>query len=264
MLRPIPSAITSVDEFIGSLPVDADRFETLLRFLSASPSRRSAVRLLAGLILGSPLALGPAGSGAHDKSSKCKKREGEAKKKCLKKTRKHNVQHRQPGAPPPRSPVAVPTYQCPGPRENNASGTRTARLAQSFTAGVSGSLHQIQIGVHQDAGTTGDYVVELLDLDVDGKPTNTVLAIATVPNATVPVDLFSTVTASFAGPPLVAGIEYAVAISRPEETRTPAFYCHSRSPDDCAGSGFRQDPSTGSSQFVALDQDLVVSVIVLV
>jgi hypothetical protein len=240
--------------------MDAGRFALLLRSLSASPSRRSAVRLLVGLVLGSPLALGRAGIDAHDASKKCKKKSGKAKKKCRKKAKKHAAAHAS--EPPPRVPVAVPTYQCPGPRTNNTAGfTATSRLAQSFTAGMSGPLHQIQIGVNKTSGTMGDYVVELLDLDVDGKPTNTVLATATIPNPGVPVGA-SMITASFAGPPLVAGVEYAVALSRPEGTSLPNFFWQSRNPDVCAGSGFSQD--TGTSPFIPADVDLVVFVIVLV
>jgi hypothetical protein len=38
---------------------------------------------------------------AHDKRKQCKKFNDKAKKKCLKKTKKHQAQHRQTSAPQP-------------------------------------------------------------------------------------------------------------------------------------------------------------------
>jgi hypothetical protein len=74
--------------------MEPDRFESLLRLLSVSPSRRSAVRLLGAVVLGSPFALGGAGTDAHDAVKKCKKLEDkDKKKKCLKKAKKHNAAH---------------------------------------------------------------------------------------------------------------------------------------------------------------------------
>lgn len=75
-------------------------------------------------------------------------------------------------------------------------------------------MYQIQFEVGKLAGSTGDYVVELLAVDADGRPTNTVLASATLPNDEVPSDDLTNVTATFSGPPLVAGTQYAAAISR--------------------------------------------------
>ena len=81
--------------------MDAGRFETLLRSLAGSPSRRGAVRLLAGLILGSPLALASSGADAHNKLKKCKKLEDKGKrKKCVKKAKAHNASHTTPASPP--------------------------------------------------------------------------------------------------------------------------------------------------------------------
>ena len=74
--------------------LDADRFETLLRSLATNPSRRGALRLLAGSALGGFLGWRESGpSEAHDFLAKCKKKSGEKKKKCLKKAKKHNAQH---------------------------------------------------------------------------------------------------------------------------------------------------------------------------
>jgi hypothetical protein len=75
------------------IPVDSDRFDILTRSLTRAGSRR---RALSGVLLGSLGLLGwqgGAGVGAHDLKDKCKKKSGEAKKKCLKKAKKHNRQH---------------------------------------------------------------------------------------------------------------------------------------------------------------------------
>jgi hypothetical protein len=51
-------------------PLDADRFDTLLRSLSTTSSRRTALGLLAGSTLGR---LGVADAEAHNTRQKCKK-----------------------------------------------------------------------------------------------------------------------------------------------------------------------------------------------
>lgn len=80
-------------------PMDDSAFDTLAR-AAAAPSRRTALRLLAGALLGG---LGPlAEAGAHDARKKCKRIEDKAKrKKCLKKAKKHAAAHKTDGAPPP-------------------------------------------------------------------------------------------------------------------------------------------------------------------
>jgi hypothetical protein len=78
--------------------MDPIRFDAVLRLLSASPSRRSAVRLLAGLVLGDVLGflLGQPVAEAHNALKKCKKLNGNKKKQCLKKAKAHNATHRTP------------------------------------------------------------------------------------------------------------------------------------------------------------------------
>src|SRR5262249_1767455 len=91
------------------------------------------------------------------------------------------------------------------------------RFAQTFTAERSGSLRQIQFSVNKRPGSTGDYVVQLLKV-VGGKPSNSpidVLATVTVPDAQVATSTDAALTATFSGPALVAGTDYAAAFSRP-------------------------------------------------
>jgi hypothetical protein len=82
------------------VPMDGSRFDRLTKLLSAPGSRR---RALAGLLAGT---LGLAGwsvgedAAAHNLKAKCKKKSGEAKKKCLKKAKKHAATHTTTQPPP--------------------------------------------------------------------------------------------------------------------------------------------------------------------
>jgi hypothetical protein len=86
--------------------MDADRFDALARTLTPG-SRRSFLGKLSA-VAGSALAplLARDDAAAHDLSKKCKKKSGEAKKKCLKKAKKHKAQHAAE-APPPASTVGA-------------------------------------------------------------------------------------------------------------------------------------------------------------
>jgi hypothetical protein len=73
--------------------MDGSAFDTLTRSLSTAGSRRRAV---GGLLTGVFGVLGWRGqddAAAHDLKATCKKKSGEAKKKCLKKAKKHAAQH---------------------------------------------------------------------------------------------------------------------------------------------------------------------------
>jgi hypothetical protein len=74
--------------------MDANGFDMLLRSLSASPSRRRTLRLLAGSALAGLLGQTVIHAvDAHDLLPSCKKKSGKAKKKCLKKAKAHNATH---------------------------------------------------------------------------------------------------------------------------------------------------------------------------
>ena len=240
--------------------MEATRFDTLARTLGNGASRRVVI----GGVLAA-LGLEVVSAAKKKKCPPCKKRkQGTCRNKkpngtaCPGGTCQSG---RCVAAAPPSVPVL--TYQCLGPREDTlVIGGASSRIAQSFTAAQSGSLHQIQIEVTKKPGTTGDYVVQLLDFGADGKPTNTVLATATIPDASVP-DGDSTLTATFSGPPLVTGTEYAAAISRPGGSE---LQVGDRIGNDCAGTAFDQNPiGTGSfEELFAGSRDLITSVMVLV
>ena len=96
--------------------MDGSRFDTLVASLTIPGSRR---RALGGLLAG---ALGLLGwpdqqdAIAHDLKDKCKKKSGQAKKKCLKKAKQHAAQHAN--EPPPPQPPPPPS--CVG-KPNDAS-----------------------------------------------------------------------------------------------------------------------------------------------
>ena len=87
-------------------PMNVDRFDALSRSLSLTPSRRGALRLLAGLVFGSLVTLRAGDAAAHDALKACKKKKGKQKKKCVKKARAHNATHT--AAPGGQVPACTP------------------------------------------------------------------------------------------------------------------------------------------------------------
>lgn len=117
----------------------------------------------------------------------------------------------------------------------------------------SGTLRQIKIRITKDSGG-GDFVVQLLA--ANGSPNGTpwvhptgVPALDTIPDSTVPAEE-TTVTGHFSGPQLVAGTEYAAAVSRRGGFYTPHSHL------GCEGALF-----TGESENT-LGLDLIASVLV--
>jgi hypothetical protein len=74
--------------------MDADRFDSLTRSLTAAGSRRRALAIALGGALAALLGYQVEEIDAHDPSKKCKKKSGKQKKKCLKKAKKHNATHK--------------------------------------------------------------------------------------------------------------------------------------------------------------------------
>jgi hypothetical protein len=108
----------------GGLPVDADRFEALLRSFAPIPSRRATLRLLAGSAFGSFFTRGGGDAAAHNALKKCKKIRDKAKrKKCVKKAKAHNAQHRTaPASPPPFCAVNPESTPCGAGGTNQCCG----------------------------------------------------------------------------------------------------------------------------------------------
>ncbi len=82
--------------------MDADRFDARSRTLSITPSRRGALRGLAGAVCTSLVGgLLVQQTDAHDALLTCKKLKGERKRKCRKKAKKHNAAHANETPLPP-------------------------------------------------------------------------------------------------------------------------------------------------------------------
>jgi hypothetical protein len=114
--------------------MDDSRFDALARTLSTAGSRR---RALGGLLLSS---LGLLGRGsvedaaAHDLKAKCKKKSGDAKKKCLKKAKKHAAQHAAETQPPPPPHVCAGRNFCTTKGEQNLCQTDGQECECAVTA----------------------------------------------------------------------------------------------------------------------------------
>jgi hypothetical protein len=175
-----------------------------------------------------------------------------AARKKRKKKRKKN------GAAASGPPLLALAYACPGPPEAIGSYLLITRVAQVFVAQRSGTLRRIEFLVDKPAGSMGDYVVQLLRVE-SGTPVHgatQILAGITISNAAVP-DGESTLTATFAGPVLEAGAEYAATIGRVAAGVRLGFF--SGTGNGCAGQVFT---STGGAFAAAPSQDVVVSVFV--
>jgi hypothetical protein len=95
----------------------------------------------------------------------------------------------------------------PGP----PGGSEGFSVAQTFTAGLSGALDQVDLDLHRFASASGPLTVEIRDVS-GTNPGTTVLASASVPAAQVTVaPAFAFVAVSFASPAVVAsGNRYAI------------------------------------------------------
>jgi hypothetical protein len=119
------------------------------------------------------------------------------------------------------------------------SGQR--QLAQTFTAGLSGNLDQVDVHVRRTTippleGTCGDPTglsAQIRTVTATGTPSDTILATATVPASSVPT-AFAWVSITFATPAAVsAGTQYALVLSAPAASCTNGSFMYSWS----AGSG---------------------------
>jgi Ca2+-binding RTX toxin-like protein len=139
------------------------------------------------------------------------------------------------GAPTASAQEAV-AASCEPPRDDDTFGH--PKQAQTFTAALAGSLTRAELDVAEEGGT-GDWVVEIGTVDDStGAPTNVVLASATLADASVPTG-YSFHSVVFANPPTVmAGEQYALAVSRPG-TPDNTWGVSVRTGDDCPGQAWR-------------------------
>jgi hypothetical protein len=150
---------------------------------------------------------------------------------------------------------------CPGPREMSfaSMGGGNSRVAQTFTAGITGGLTVATVDVTK-SGTAGDYRLDINEVDGSGVPTNDVIASTTISDAAVPAGT-SLVSGSFAIPAQVtAGQQYALIITRPGSS---GLGWGTRLGNDCPGGMFFANTQTSPLNTLGDTYDLVFEVFVL-
>ena len=145
----------------------------------------------------------------------------------------------------------------------NAFTIGNNRLAQTFTAGISGELTAAEISLGMSmVDVPADFTVRIGEVNGSGVPTNTVLASTTIPSASVPGGSSNLkVIAGFAQPAaIVAGQQYALVVSKPGAGTSIRAEVRGGPPADCPGSLFLSIGQTGS--FADLGGDLVFTTFV--
>jgi hypothetical protein len=136
---------------------------------------------------------------------------------------------------------------CEPPREFASSGWDYG--AQGFTPQLSGPLTRAEVDIHKGAPNAG-YLVEIRTVDGLGIPTDTVLATATVANASVPVG-DSLISASFPNPaPVAASQEYALVVYLGGDVEGGVGY---RTGDPCSGGIAFSEVAGPWDDFLTLD-----------
>ena len=128
---------------------------------------------------------------------------------------------------------------CPGPSDAAPLGYAGDRAeAQTFAAVHTGALQRATVTINNLASDT-NFVVQILATDSNGTPVNGALASATVQNGSVPVGPATLDVTFTPGANVVAGSQYAVAISRPGANFIlPTWQIQTRTPASCPGSSF--------------------------
>lgn len=157
-----------------------------------------------------------------------------------------------------RGPETRADATCPGPRDNALFVNGGSRLAQTLTATQSGPLVRAELVIHKEAGSSGDYLLSLSPVDNSGVPTNDVLAVALVADASVP-NGDSTVDFTFPDPAVVeVGAQLALVFTRLNGGTLGWTF---RTGDFCAGRGFFSIPASTSFQ-VRPDDDFLFTTFV--
>jgi hypothetical protein len=150
---------------------------------------------------------------------------------------------------------------CDGPREMSfaSMGGGDSRVAQTFTAQTTGSLTAASVDITKQ-GTAGDYRLSVNEVDGAGVPTNNVLALTTIADASVPAGS-SQIEGTFAFPAQVtAGQLYALVLTRPGST---GLGWGTRVDNDCPGGMYFSNTPTGPFSFLGVSYDVVFAVFVL-
>jgi hypothetical protein len=104
---------------------------------------------------------------------------------------------------------------------SSASFYGSFRSVQTFTAGRTGQLDQVDLSLEKDCDRNG-VTVQIRTVSGDGTPTNTTLATAAIPDARIPSTPPQFVSVTFTSPASVAaGTKYAIVLSAPTATPCP-------------------------------------------
>jgi hypothetical protein len=93
-------------------------------------------------------------------------------------------------------------------------------LAQTFTAGRTGTLPEVDLSLELEVGgNPPPLTVEIETVDANHQPSGTVLASTTIPASAVLPGVFRWTPAVFSAPPfVVAGTQYAIVLANPDNT----------------------------------------------
>jgi hypothetical protein len=158
----------------------------------------------------------------------------------------------------PATAHAASDASCPGPPNNSVAFGGQVRLAQTFTAVNSGLLTRAHLEIVKE-GTPGNWIVSINTVDGTGRPTNTVLATTTIPDATVPSGDSSLIADFATSAAVAAGQRYAVVLTRPGSDSVAMRY---RNDNPCAGAFASSPTQTGSFGPPSAVQDMMFAVFV--
>jgi RTX calcium-binding nonapeptide repeat (4 copies) len=154
------------------------------------------------------------------------------------------------------------------PTENIFHGATGDRLfAQPFSPQLSGDLTRAELRLRKVSGT-GDWIFQIRAAQPSGsfpgelEPTPTVLASATLPDASVPDGTDSTESVVFPSPAaVVAGGAYALSVTRPTATDPNSLAVAAHTPDtDCPNRLY--DSNNGGANWTGQDLDTIFRVFV--
>jgi hypothetical protein len=122
--------------------MDGSGFDRIVRALAASSARRQALRATVVGLFAAAMAQVSEDSAAHDKLKNCKKiRDNDKKKQCIKKAKKHNLQHTSETTSPP-PPLPLPP-QLPPPIPTSDTGCASATASCDSTESCCGAEFQV-------------------------------------------------------------------------------------------------------------------------
>lgn len=150
--------------------------------------------------------------------------------------------------------------RCPGPPEVAAFGSTSNRqFGQTFTARASGKLVRAQVMVNAHETEDANWLVQIVDVGLQGQPTETVLATATIANPSLPAGPV-TLTANFSPPATVTiNREYALVIGWSGEENF-SFPCHDTNP--CGGRLYSKEMDLPGEYTPTTPRDLIYTTFV--